>query len=201
MAKNQFTAKRTCQTCGSPLHKGKFFCSLGCRRRLHPIPLRNRLLKNVEFMENGCWLWTGYRNKKGYGGVWTGPGQHEMTGVHRVAYELFVGPIPDGLEIDHICHRPEECRLGIRCQHRRCVNPKHLIVTTHLKNVARAALNNGPGRSAARIKRISVNHCKYGHEYTVLNCAKDKKGARVCRECSRIKTAKWRAQRSIAAET
>ena len=53
-----------------------------------------------------------------------------VDGVHvmatRFAYEMMVGPIPDGLTIDHLCHDPDDCRLVERCPHRRCMNPAHL---------------------------------------------------------------------------
>lgn len=69
-----------------------------------------------------CWFWTGTRSDEGYGSVrWEGP----MLKAHRVAYELLVGPIPEGLEIDHLCRVTS------------CVNPAHLEPVTPAVNVAR----------------------------------------------------------------
>jgi len=69
-----------------------------------------------------CWLWTGYRDKFGYGymGIASKP-----IGVHRVAWEILVGPIPDGLTIDHLCRNTS------------CVNPEHLEPVTNSENIRR----------------------------------------------------------------
>jgi hypothetical protein len=72
--------------------------------------------KNV----NGCWIWQKYKDKDGYG-------QFKFNGVawraHRFSYELYVGPIPEGMDLDHTCHI------------RRCVNPEHLEPVTHEDNM------------------------------------------------------------------
>ncbi len=76
--------------------------------------------------ETGCWEWTGVRSgseRGGYGYLKVG-GKHQPA--HRVSYELFVGPIPDSLEIDHLC------------MVRRCVNPRHLRTATHAENMGAA---------------------------------------------------------------
>lgn len=70
-----------------------------------------------------CWLWTGHLDRYGYANF--GLGKHRMVKVHRFAYELLVGPIPEGLEIDHLC----------RVRH--CVNPAHMEPVTHAENMAR----------------------------------------------------------------
>jgi len=93
---------------------------------------------------NGCWLWTGATdgNVPPYGSFWTG---HCHTGAHRFAYEALVGPIPDGLVIDHLC----------RVRH--CVNPAHMAPVTTGENVLR-----GESPSA---KQARKTHCPNGHEY------------------------------------
>jgi transcriptional regulator with XRE-family HTH domain len=94
-----------------------------------------------------CWPWTGSLNGKGYGHVTF---RSKGEGAHRVAYELSVKPIPDGLEIDHTCHDPKVCRAGSDCPHRRCCNPAHLEPVTHAVNVKRSARG---GREPSRRRR------------------------------------------------
>ena len=74
-----------------------------------------------------CWLWSGVKTHDGYGRIrFNG----RMQYTHRVAYALHVGPIPDGLMLDHTCHE------------RACFNPAHLEPVTHGQNVQnRAGLN------------------------------------------------------------
>lgn len=72
---------------------------------------------------SGCWLWTGAVDEAtGYGRFWTADG---LGYAHRIAHELFVGPIPAGLDIDHLCRV------------RRCVNPAHLEPVTRRENLLR----------------------------------------------------------------
>lgn len=88
----------------------------------------------VVFAESGCWEWIGSRNRDGYG-TFSG------TAAHRLAIEIFRGPITPGLEIDHLCRN--------RC----CVRPDHLEVVTHAENVRRS-------------EPATKTHCVNGHEYT-----------------------------------
>ena len=103
---------------------------------------------------SGCWLWTGALTRGGYGqiGVWFG-GVMRPRRAHRVAYECYIGPIPDGLELDHLCRV------------RTCVNPRHLEPVTHAVNVAR-------GGHALK------THAPCGHPYT-----KVQNGTRRCIPC------------------
>lgn len=87
----------------------------------------------------GCWLWTGMIDHGGYGML--SPAHNEHHKSHRLAYELFIGPIPNGLTIDHLCRV------------RACCNPRHLEAVTNATNLRRAA--------AARL------HCKAGHVLVV----------------------------------
>lgn len=90
--------------------------------------LAERLWSRVSKTET-CWNWTGSATKSGYGQIFTGgPGVNRMSYTHRLAYELLVAPIPDGLEIDHLC------------RNQLCCNPKHLEPVTVFENRRRAAL-------------------------------------------------------------
>ena len=104
-----------------------------------------------------CWLWTGRLEALGYARCRV---DGERVYAHRYAYELEVGPIPDGMEIDHLC----------RVRH--CVNPTHLEAVTHRENLRRSP-----------IQVTSVNarktHCPYGHPYS----NRDSRGWRECGTC------------------
>jgi hypothetical protein len=90
-------------------------------------PLEERIWSKIEPEPNsGCWIWIGYRQPDGYGQV--GTGGHEGVGrAHRVVYEHYRGPIPSGLQLDHLCRM------------RWCVNPWHLEVVTQAVNLHRGA--------------------------------------------------------------
>jgi len=90
--------------------------------------LPNNFLKKVAVNpENGCWEWKAYKNPEGYGKVtlYHGEDGYSSYYTHRLVYQSLVGPIPEGMEIDHIC------------ENRSCCNPVHLRVLTHLQNVQR----------------------------------------------------------------
>jgi hypothetical protein len=106
-----------------------------------------------------CWLWTGTLSR-GYGHVKL-HGEPKTT-AHRAVYQYLVGPIPDGLVLDHLCRV------------RNCVNPDHLEPITVAENVRRGF---GPTALAAR-----KTHCKRGHEFTPENTYMQSKG-RECRTC------------------
>jgi hypothetical protein len=86
--------------------------------------------------ENGCWIWQAGRTGSGYG-MLRDPSVNSMRGAHRMAYRALVGPIPEGLEIDHLCRV------------RACVNPAHLEPVTHAENQRRRRRPKSPGRAAA----------------------------------------------------
>lgn len=137
------------------------------------------VLSHVEYAESGCWLWTGARNRTGYGWL-----QDPDTGihvpVHRWAYRYYVGPIPHGLSIDHRCHTFDlACSGGNHDPHRRCFNPDDLEAVTHAENQRRRALH--------------VTHCPQGHPYDERN-TRLYRGARICRQCARDRQAAKRAE-------
>lgn len=88
------------------------------------LPWPEALLRRMAPQSNGCIYFTGSLHWKGYGEL-RRDGRTQRA--HRLAYEHFVGPIPDGMTIDHECHnRDKTCDGGNACLHRRCVNPEHL---------------------------------------------------------------------------
>lgn len=113
-----------------------------------------------------CWIWTG-ETSKGYGRCVY---QNKHTGAHRAVYEILVGDIPKGLELDHLC------------RNRTCVNPKHLEPVTHLENIRRA-----------NIHRKIATQCKNGHPRTEDNLVKKKYEGYgiVCRICKNARQAKY----------
>jgi hypothetical protein len=119
---------------------------------------------------SGCWVWAGRQTVKGYGTISFFSSPYR---AHRVAYELLVGPIPDGLVIDHLC------------RNRLCVNPDHLEPVTIKENVMR-----GVGLTA---RLASATHCVNGHEFTPENTGINA-GHRFCRECNRANSRARRAK-------
>lgn len=120
-----------------------------------------------------CWLWLAGRNNGGYGSFGL-RGKYALA--HRVAYEHFVGPIPDGWTIDHMCHNKDLSCAGDRsCPHRACANPAHLEAVTQRINNLR-----GHGPTAMRAQQT---HCKRGHEFTPDNIIRTN-GGRSCRTCN-----------------
>lgn len=85
--------------------------------------------------DHECWQWTGTLTHENYGVMGVGRGQAK---AHRYAYELLVGPIPEGLTLDHLCHTHDlTCVAGNSCPHRSCVNPAHLEPVDSGENVRR----------------------------------------------------------------
>lgn len=127
-------------------------------------PMRQRLLARLIIDQGtGCLLWTGAVNHHGYGRIMLDDRRTRL--IHRVMYEMFVGPIPAGLEIDHLC----------RVRH--CASPAHLEAVTRRVNQLRG--NTIAAANAA------VTHCPAGHEYDLLNTYWTREGGRNCRACHR----------------
>ena len=121
-----------------------------------------RIASKIAVTEDGCWIWTTSLNPDGYGRVWF---DGKTRSPHRVVYELLVGPIPAGLELDHLC------------RNRPCVNPAHLEPVTHGENMRR-------GLHGYALRTL----CKSGrHDITdPANIHLDPAtGRRRCRPCAR----------------
>lgn len=130
-----------------------------------------------------CWHWEG-ATVKGHGWM-TVDGKRIY--VHRLAYELLVGPIPDGFDVDHVCHNVDpDCPAGVVCLHRRCVNPAHLEAVTPSENNARGK----------RRMRALITHCPHGHEYTPDNSYFNGSGSRSCLACKKENERRQVARRS-----
>ena len=114
---------------------------------------------------SGCWLWLLKLDKDGYGCLKKN-GKHWRS--HRYAYETLVGPIPDGLEIDHLC------------RNKSCCNPSHLEVVTTQQNIQRRPHSDKVGKY-----KLANTHCPHGHPYSGDNLRVATNGQRVCRTCMR----------------
>jgi hypothetical protein len=129
-------------------------------------PAIERMMEQVTFSETGCWvLGAHWKSRDGYRTISIGTkpdGRPIPKRAHRFAYEELVGPIPEGLTLDHLCRNPP------------CVNPDHLEPVTQAENRRRAA--------------AAITHCPQGHEYDEKNTRIDSKGARVCRACVNART-------------
>ena len=125
-----------------------------------PKPRRpiDRFSEKTKPLPNGCIEWVAYVGENGYGRFYIN-GRGALA--HRWSYEFHVGPIPDGLVIDHLC------------RNRACVNPSHLEPVPQSANVQRG---NGP---ALRVERaLAATHCPNGHPYLergeCRTCKKDR---------------------------
>jgi hypothetical protein len=110
-----------------------------------------------------CWIWQAATDGGSrYGSIYR---DGRLVRAHRVAYEMLVGPIPDGLVIDHLC------RVTL------CVNPAHMEVVTQRENIMR-------GEAPTATNAVKT-HCKRGHEFTPENTRLTRQGGRCCLSCER----------------
>jgi len=135
-------------------------------------PLSERLMEKVRVEPSGCWVWTACLSN-GYGIFYGGVGRSSRA--YRLSYEEHVGPIPDGLCLDHLC------------RNRACVNPAHLEPVTSRENTLRG--ESHIARQAAQ------THCLHGHPLSGDNLYAKKRGSstiRICRECDNKAGREWK---------
>lgn len=169
--------------CTAPVH-GHGLCSRHYQRARFAGTLPPKRTTEQRFWDKvakgdpgDCWYWTAALSHANYGVfLWRGV----STGAHRVAWELTHGPVPAGLELDHVCHSTDpSCVGGKACLHRRCVNPAHLEPVTPFVNWQRG--------QSPHAKDARKTHCAKGHEFTPENTViyPSRPNQRVCLTCKR----------------
>lgn len=179
--------RRTCERCGIDFapktssvcqrqHQRfcSYFCSNGRTRETYKNsrPEAERFWAKVEHGSippyrpdlGPCWQWVASIIKDGYGHFGIKQSKR-LVRAHRWAYEYLIGPIPPGLEPDHLC------------RNRACVNPLHLEPVTHRENVRRGESQLG--------HKARQTHCQRGHPFDETNTWRNRDGNRACRACAR----------------
>lgn len=128
-----------------------------------------RFAAKVSYADSGCWEWTAALQSQGYGSF---ADQGAIHLAHRWSYERHVGPIPDGLQIDHLC------------RNRTCVNPAHLEPVTQAENRRRGLYG------------VLATHCRRGHAMTADNTYAHPRGQRVCLTCRRAHSRAYRQRKA-----
>ncbi len=146
----------------------------------------------------GCHIWKAGRDRDGYG--WfnvpkTETAPKRLRRAHRVAYILFVGDLPQHLEIDHDCHTKDRtCIGGKTCPHRACVNPAHLVAVTGRVNTL---LGRGITAREAQQTHCLRDHPLSGPEADVYIMPSS--GGRQCRPCKALGARRRKAERAQVA--
>ncbi len=121
----------------------------------------------------GCWLWTGPLSRDGYGKV-QNPDTNQTVAAHRLSYEVHVGPVPEGQDLDHLCRT------------RRCIRPDHLEAVSHMENVLRSS------------GHVGKPTCAKGHPFDEANTWRRDEGRWISRRCRRCHADRERARRARA---
>lgn len=145
-----------------------------------PERVVERILSKIDRSDpDVCWIWPAGKYASGYGHVGWRENYAQFGGAtHRIVYEALVGPIPEGMDLHHKCHDPNECQPeeASDCPHRPCCNPAHLEPVSRKVNLL--AGGTVPARRAA------ITACPQGHPYDEANTKRDKLGRRSCRTCA-----------------
>lgn len=146
-----------------------------------------RFLAKIAPDADGCWIWTGKKDRDGYGLFGEGdviPGEVTRR-AHRISYIYFVGEIADGLVMDHLCRVVA------------CVNPSHLEPVTIGENVRRGI--SGTTVTGLRHWNGKKTHCKHGHKFTPDNIyyEPNPSSGRPKRKCRACRNARKRAYRAL----
>lgn len=134
---------------------------------------------------NDCWVWGGALSDNGYG-MMPPSWQYASRRVHRATYEMVHGPIPDGLEADHLC------------RNRACCNPAHIEAVTRRENTLR-----GDGPELLRERHAARTHCRNGHAFDDANTYElpgtttpgQTRPARSCRKCRHDAVRRYRERK------
>lgn len=152
---------------------------------LSPAALPQNMAAKIRVDEQGCWIFTGAVNSKGYGlTAIDGDGSTRLS--HRAAYELLVGQVPAGRVVYHTCAV------------RRCCNPEHLVAAYPKQAMAHVQAAGRAVRSVLAERNAAKSACKRGHAFAPENTLLDSRGHRTCRECKRMKDREAYARRAAA---
>ena len=124
-----------------------------------------RFFPKVVETATGCWLWTAAKDDDGYG-LFSGRRGGDSIRAHIWAYEFLIGPVPNGLQLDHLCRKPA------------CVNPYHLEPVPPRVNTLR-------GLAPSAVNAVKTR-CKRGHPFTADNTYITATGSRSCRVCLQL---------------
>lgn len=136
--------------------------------QLGPVQSSRWFWGKVKRTASGCWIWIGATYASGYGQIWV---NGRLLRAHRVFFEHLVGPIAEGMELDHLCRNTK------------CVNPDHMEPVSHQENCA---------RGLAGLNQSMKTHCPNGHAYSGGNLYIRPGGSRECRACGAAQMRRYR---------